>query len=254
MSLNTALRAILTAGLLGASALTSGCEDVVTLLAPAPAPTYAAPVPAFARLDAVATILPITPVVQQQSMWCWAASLEMIFRYYGAPPLSAGGYQCGLAALRAGPTSPCFADCRLCGNLGGGTLFDIATMLMQYGTVARQLGVSSPNLTASPVARSLTAAEVLSEVRRGRPVVVGINSVAPGIAMHAAVLVGAALLDGVTYVYINDPWPYSNAGTANPYLPAGGRERQPGQYVLSLDALTSSVRVANAVVGISVNK
>lgn len=63
--------------------------------------------------------LPIAPIAQQTEVWCWAASAEMILRYYNEPNLNpAGNYQCGVVGgyyyLLGGPSHPCVSNCFLC--------------------------------------------------------------------------------------------------------------------------------------------
>jgi len=47
---------------------------------------------ASAPTPSAAKTLAIAPIAQQSPVWCWAASAQMVFTYYGLPSLSNGGF------------------------------------------------------------------------------------------------------------------------------------------------------------------
>ncbi|MGI9478490.1 MAG: papain-like cysteine protease family protein [Hyphomicrobiaceae bacterium] len=48
-------------------------------------------------------------MIQQTSVWCWAATAQMVLEYFDFPDIDpVGNYQCGMVASTAGPRSPCY--------------------------------------------------------------------------------------------------------------------------------------------------
>ena len=80
-----------------------------------------------------ARTLSIVPIAQQTDLWCWAATAEMVFIYYGLPNINSGGnYQCGIVAAYYGPSSACASNCFLC-QAGIGTLTNMKNLVNNYG-------------------------------------------------------------------------------------------------------------------------
>ena len=46
-----------------------------------------------------AKTLSIQPIAQEEPDWCYAASTQMIFVYYGLPSFNQADYQCGIVGL-----------------------------------------------------------------------------------------------------------------------------------------------------------
>src|SRR4051812_12844522 len=120
-------RRLRTAAFVAIAALSSaGCfEDL--LGTPSTLPPW---IPGSAQLN-------MAPIAQQTQQWCWAASAEMILRYYQLPNLNPGGdYQCGVVGtyyyLVSGPSHPCVANCFLCQG-GASTIWEVQRILNGYG-------------------------------------------------------------------------------------------------------------------------
>jgi Papain-like cysteine protease AvrRpt2 len=203
------------------------------------------------------SILSITPVAQETDEWCYAASAQMIFIYYGLPDLNAvGDYQCGVVAAYNAyifPQHPeCANDCSLCAEVSGGTMDEVQTLIDQYGMVANQLGVPSRVLTSALLFSPLSMDDVMTEIDAGRPILAGISPggyAFPDVSQHAVVIVGFDSTGASPALIINDPFPYDAFFTQqpNPYLAAGGSERQPGQYDIPYSSFISSMVWGNSI-------
>src|SRR5215469_210341 len=142
--------------------------------------------------------LAIAPIAQEENDWCYAASAEMIFLYYGLPSLNANNYQCGVVAAFNAYVYPqypqCAVDCTLCAQVGGGVLDTVAQLIDQYGLVASQeFGLQSPVLTSTETYSQLDMQTVVAEITAGRPVLAGISPGGypfPDVSQHAVVIVG----------------------------------------------------------------
>ena len=198
--------------------------------------------------------LSIPPVVQQTIVWCWAATAEMIFRYYGLPSLNpARGYQCGIVAAAFNST-PCFLDCTLpmC-QIGAGPVSNMKLVIDQYGFFAGTRNLTS-ELTFSP----LSMDRVVAEIDAGRPILAGISPeglALPNISQHAVLIVGYEINGSAPpRVVVNDPFPYWLPQfwvQPNPYLLYGGAQHGSlGQWIIPHSTFTSSLRWANTIHGI----
>lgn len=200
--------------------------------------------------------LAVAPSLQQTPVWCWAASAEMVFRYYGLPNLNpSGNYQCGIVGAWFNNTA-CFFDCGLC-RVGIGPMSNQHELIVGYGQFARAFGVQSRVLSASLIFRALTAAEIKAEIDDGRPVVIGLSPgqafALPNLSQHIAVLIGYDFTAGEPRVIVNDPFPFGifPYNTApHPYLSRGAVEVRTGQYVISLSAVSSGLVWGNTIYGI----
>lgn len=200
--------------------------------------------------------LGIAPTLQQTPVWCWAASAEMVFKYYGLPNINPGGnYQCGLiAAWFAG--TPCAVDCSLC-VVPVGVMSNMQQVINGYGLYVQSIGYQSRVLSSALVFRPLSRTELAAEISSGRPVIVGINTgggfALPNASQHIAVVVGYDFTAGKQSVIVNDPFPFQYPpynNYPNPYTAAGGSQIGTGRYSVPYDSLVSKLVWANTILGI----
>lgn len=200
--------------------------------------------------------LPIQPVSQNLSNWCWLAAGEMIFRYYGVPNVNpAGYYQCGIAAAVLG--GACVNDCRWC-NVGSGTAHTVRDMLELYPrVVSGLLRRRVPQVSADFDTRELTEDEVKEEIDANRPIVAGISPhsglLPPDVSEHAVLIVGYEERNGDLTILINDPFPYQSVGLQDPYTASGGRLVRPGRYAIPYQTLVDDLAWGNTIFGIERN-
>ena len=200
-----------------------------------------------------ARTLPITPIAQQTEVWCWAATAEMVFRHYGLPSVNPfGNYQCGIVAAYFG--GPCLQNCGLCVSPIG-SMSELNRVILNYGIVARPVGIFSPVLSSRLLFRALSMAEVRTEIDAGRPVVAGISAGSfpyPNFSQHVTVIVGYEVNATESYLIVNDPFPYNLPqfvlqGRGNPYVFAGGVEVRPGQYRITYSSYTGFMAWGNSI-------
>lgn len=185
-------------------------------------------------------VLNIAPVSQQTEDWCWLASSEMIFRFYGVPSVNGISYQCGVMGAVAGPASVCFYNCAAC-PFGAGSTTQAALVLAQYPALVQQYYYPFsriPQISPLTYQRPLTTTEIEQQIDAGHPVALGITIGAQAQATpgHEVVLVGYSAVDTSHFdVIINDPFPYDVVyGPAlNPFRQLGAVVIQPGQYQLA---------------------
>ena len=194
--------------------------------------------------------LAVTPMAQQTEVWCWAASAEMIFRYYNLPNLNpAGNYQCGIVAAYYGPNSSCWVNCFTCVSAIG-PMSNAKLLIDGYGAVARQL-TTSRVLSSTLIFSALTINDVAREVDAARPIIAGISPQGysyPNISQHIVAIVGYQILNGEQLLVVNDPFPYDfYPSSPNPYSLAGATRTRPGQYSISYSALISRLQWGNTI-------
>jgi hypothetical protein len=199
-----------------------------------------------------AKTLPIAPIAQQTPVWCWAATAEMVFRYYSVPNLNQyGNYQCGIVAVYFG--GQCAQNCGLCVAPIQG-MAQLNLLINDYDLVARQLGVPSPDVRSQIRYSALEVSEVAREIEAGRPIIAGITAGGfpfPNFSQHVVVIVGYDLSGSEPYLIVNDPFPYNFVpGAGNPYMVARATEIQPGQYRISVAAFKGYMAWGNSIVGI----
>ncbi len=198
-----------------------------------------------------ARTLAITPIAQQTAEWCWAASAQMIFAYYGLPNLNPGNdYQCGIVAAAVGPSSPCFYNCYLCASMSGGTVSNMQLVINGYGVIANEYSVPSRVLSSTLAFSALPISTVVAELDAGRPILAGISPNGysyPNISQHAVLIVGYDTTTTTPRLIVNDPFPYgAYTGVPSPYIAAGGVSARPGQYSISYAAFVSPMNWGNS--------
>lgn len=175
--------------------------------------------------------LNIRPVYQQTPVWCWAAVAEMVFRHFRVANLNpAGNFQCGIVG---GIGGICAANCMAC-PVPAGQLRNMETVIERYPEFARRMTGHGPELTAYGSHAELEVDEIIDEIDAGRPVIAGISPSGMrypgGMAEHVALIIGYEA-EGQMLI-VNDPFPFDEVGAPNPYVRAGGRRLQRGQYLI----------------------
>jgi hypothetical protein len=127
-------------------------------------------------------LLSVPYIPQQTQVWCWAATSEMIFRYYGI-----NASQCQLVSVYVGRAC-CVSD----------PFCLVAASSMP--TIAQGLGIVG-GIRASYVPRPLTFDEVAAEITAGRPVMVGYHGSFSG---HVVLITGFDRRTSI--VHILDPY------------------------------------------------
>ena len=197
-----------------------------------------------------AKVLPIAPISQNASSWCWLAVGQMIFEYLDVPSLNPPGYyQCGIAAVVFG--GPCSYNCQLC-NLGSGTTQRLRDMLVYYPNVVQQASsLQTPLVNAQALNHALSADAVATEIDEGRPIVAGVSphlaSLPPGLSEHAILIVGYEDTGSAFWIIVNDPFPYQAVGMQDMYTPVGGYLLTAGRYAIPMAQLIHALNWKNSV-------
>src|ERR1051325_1389277 len=132
-------------------------------------------------VSAPSRILPIAAVPQQTQLWCWAATSEMIFRYYGVPVT-----QCQLVSAYL--NRPCCLADPAC-VVPSGTMETIQRGLLVMGGI-RSIHVGP-----------LSFAQLANEISAGRPVMIGYRNSFSG---HVVLVTGYNSANN--FVHILDPF------------------------------------------------
>jgi peptidase C39-like protein len=252
---------VLTLLLLSASLATPGCGFFCHLFGNCPDPCQQASPSSPSDPSCSSTTTPLTgqatlgvvPTFQQTEVWCWAASAEMVFRYYNLPNLNTfGNYQCGIVGSWFGGACATLS-CGFCQSPVG-PMSNEYQVLVGYGRFVQSFGIPSRVLSASLIFRALTASEVKTEIDAGRPIVVGIapggGFALPNASQHIAVLVGYSFSGSTQTVVVNDPFPFDlfpYNQMPHPYLSRGGTRLQTAQFRIPIDALTNGLLWANTI-------
>jgi hypothetical protein len=138
-------------------------------------PSCGAPTPA---VTARTLLVPFVP--QQTQLWCWAATSEMIFRYYGRPIA-----QCQLVGVYTGRSTCCLGDPACV--VAGGSMQVIQQGLLGVGGIRSQL-VNGP----------ITFDQVVTEINASRPVMIGYLGSFQG---HVVLIVGYNKTRGTVVIY-----------------------------------------------------
>jgi hypothetical protein len=183
-------------------------------------------------------ILAIQPVSQETPDWCWLASGQMIFQFFGIPAVNPN-YQCGIIGVFEGPQSACFYNCAVC-DFGGGSAQNVALMLQYYSAYATN---GQAELAFQFAPNYLDFQDIQANINSNSPILAGINVGNPvmfGNSGHLVVIAGYQVQSGQDNVVVNDPFPYVAAGFPDPYLSAGAQALQPGQYSIGYENFVQS--------------
>jgi len=202
----------------------------------------------------VSKSLSIYPVIQETTVWCWAAAAQMVLGYFGYPSINPISPQCGIVASFFG--GQCAYDCTLC-TTGIGPMSNEQYVINYYGPFINSYiyPYSYRPLSSVLIFRALSIDEISNEISNNRPIVVGIAPgggwALPNASQHIAVLIGYDYSNGNHDVVVNDPYPFHlYSSQPNPYLLAGAMLLQPGQYKLSYSALVQQMYWANSIYSI----
>jgi hypothetical protein len=146
--------------------------------------------------------LSIAAIPQQTQLWCWAATSEMIFRYYGRPVT-----QCQLVSAYL--NRPCCTGDPAC-IVGSGNMETIQQGLFLLG------GIRS--IHVGPI----TFGQIVTEISAGRPIMVGYRN---SFAGHVVLVTGYNTANN--FVHVLDPF----YGTFD--VPYGATFAYGGQYIWS---------------------
>jgi hypothetical protein len=138
--------------------------------------------------------LSISPVVQQESQWCWAACVEMVMAFLGSPQ-----DQCQAVTGLPGrpPGDPCSDPASF--QLIGCSILKMADVWKSVGVNSKLiLGTDDEELPA------LEFDKLKTEINEKRPVEVGL-SWHGGRGGHAMIVKGYGQIGGRDSVWINDP-------------------------------------------------
>lgn len=208
-------------------------------------------------------VLNIKPVFQTTAVYCWLATGEMVFNYYGIPENipDSGSYQCGeargIGAVQTGLLSGSHSFAGSCWNncwqpqcvTGAGSLQGIYNLVVQYPQI---VALTNGNTKFFPhpkeVAYPLTPNQVKSEIDNGRPIIAGISPgvqyLPPGVSEHAVLIVGYA--NGGNTLIVNDPYPYP-AMQLPSYVQFGGQRLIPGRFEVSWQAMVHPIAWRNTI-------
>lgn len=152
----------------------------------------------------------------------------MIFRYYNVPSANpVGQYQCGIAAVYFPET--CYSNCARC-VVPARNAAVLNDMITGYPRWAAEMTRLDLRIRTRLRPRPISTEEVHDQIDDGLPVVIGVSpSGYPyhQVSEHVALIVG---YHDDAFI-VNDPFPFS--APQNPYLQAGARMVQPGQYKIS---------------------
>jgi len=190
--------------------------------------------------------LSVAPVAQQTPVWCWAATIEMAFRHYGAPNLNPyGNMQCAVVATLH---PQCAANCGTC-IVSGGTTANMVMSINAYRQFAYNAGAGFPNFSYYLAGR-LGFYDIVDSIDADDPLIAGISPSGmggrypPTMSEHAVIIVGYD--EGNASVIVNDPYPYPPG--FDPYIRFGGMQLQPGRYEISYTAFTQGLGYKDTII------
>jgi hypothetical protein len=176
--------------------------------------------------------LRVNPVYQETPEWCWLAVAEMLFTYFGIPPVRRDGapFQCQLAAFEGGHFSVCRQNCAAC-PVTAGSVNMLANLIRRYPhfIVEQDNDQRVKGLNADVVDRPLTKEEIRQQLLDARPIVAFIDPSGRTILRtHVVLIVGWSLKNDEFWLEVDDPFPYQTiVGTNSPYQNAGGSDNAP---------------------------
>lgn len=193
---------------------------------------------AAARADIT---LNIDPVIESQPGRSWAAVGEMVMRYYSAPNTGPNDdYQCGIANFLTGQrmSEECAAPAKITAWQA------IQKIVTDYLAYAHQFFQEDPHAMAFQLGKVLPPDELIHELEFERPIVVAIEppkmSDGDKDTKEVGLIVGYQGSADNLQIIVNDPRSYSVGG--NPYIDAGGKQLDTGQYQLPYQDFLKEMR------------
>lgn len=183
--------------------------------------------------------LHVPPIFQERPDWCWAATAEMLLKYYYVPALHQTDYQCGIARSRSHcQENPHCLDCTLPAADDGVML----NLLQRYPSAAIRAGSGGTiALTARSKVGRLFEEEVKQELDAGRPILVGLSPSGFRIeeaTEHMALIVGYREGSDDLTLIVNDPFPFEDdrfLWIGNPYVKVHASADGDAQYEIGYD-------------------
>ena len=193
---------------------------------------------AAARADIT---LNIDPVMESQPGRSWAAVGEMIMRYYSVPNTGPNDdYQCGLANFLTGQrmSEDCAAPAKVV------ALQAAQKIVAEYTPYAYKFFDETPHDMRFQQGKVLPPDELMHELEFERPIMVAIEppkmSDADKDPKEVALIVGYQGSADDLQIIVNDPRAYDVG--ANPYIDAGGKQLDTGQYQIAYKDFLKEMR------------
>jgi hypothetical protein len=185
--------------------------------------------------------LNIDPVMESQPGRSWAAVGEMVMRYYSVPDTGPNDdYQCGLANFLTGQrmSEDCTAPAKL-------SAFQAAQKIIaDYQPYAYKFFDESPRDMRFQQGKVLPPDELIHELEFERPIMVAIEP--PKMndgekdTKEVALIVGYQGTADDLQIIVNDPRSYDVG--SNPYIDAGGKQLDTGQYQMAYKDFLKELR------------
>lgn len=196
--------------------------------------------------------LNIDPIIESQPGRSWAAVGEMVMRYYSVPNTGPNDdYQCGLANFLTGQrmSEACAAPSKL-------SAFQAAQKIIaEYEPYAYKFFDENPREMRFQQGKVLPPDELIHELEFERPILVSIEppkmSDADKDTKEVALIVGYQGTASNLQIIVNDPRAYDVG--ANPYIDAGGKQLDAGQYQLNYTDFLKEMRWTNSLYRIKPN-
>jgi hypothetical protein len=185
--------------------------------------------------------LNIDPVIEAQPGRSWAAVGEMVMRYYSVPNTGPNDdYQCGLANFLTGQrlSEDCAAPAKIAAWQAA------QKIVAEYTPYAYKFFDENPHEMRFQQGKVLPPDELIHELEFERPVLISIEP--PKMAdgdkdtKEVALIVGYQGTADNLQVIVNDPRAYSVG--ADPYVDAGGKVLDTGQYLIQYSDFVKEMR------------
>ncbi len=185
--------------------------------------------------------LNIDPVIEAQPGRSWAAVGEMVMRYYSVPNTGPNDdYQCGLANFLTGQrlSEECAAPAKIAAWQAA------QKIVAEYTPYAYKFFDENPHQMRFQQGKVLPPDELIHELEFERPVLIAIEP--PKMAdgdkdtKEVALIVGYQGTADDLQIIVNDPRSYS-VGT-DPYVDAGGKVLDTGQYLIKYNDFVKEMR------------
>lgn len=133
----------------------------------------------------------VPPVRQKMTLWCWAACLEMIARFYTTVEISQESF--AIFVKQRGTMGPATAATNLMG--GPEDIVACAKKILALDSID-WCGLGKMGNSKWPIA--LSAKNLIADLNDGRLMIVGYDK-------HARVVTGYKVVNAELYLYMNDP-------------------------------------------------